>query len=224
MAGTWMPFVLRESEGNTLRGSMTSSSMYSVRPYSLMRQPVLVGSYSTDQYRALLPAYVSAIFTYWLDSSYKGFALVTCSGGGLQPGHSTISLVRLGTDKLSALIAAVLLAVSPLLIGKMWNHGVNVAHHSSLVPCFLIALIIFGDRKLGSTHRIVVLTSVLYVASLTYQYQWIIAPCLLSLAVVGRRRWTCIISIVAAVLLFVAMTFLTYQVLVLVGLSVSSLE
>ena len=214
-----MPLVLRESEGNTL--AWENDILFNVLRATLQSEAAAaVGSYSTNQYRALLPAYVSAIFTYWLDSSYKGFALVDLLGWWIATWALYYLSCRLGTDKLSALTAAVLLAVSPLLIGKMWNHGLNVAHHSSLVPCFLIALIIFGDRKLGSTHRIVVLTSVLYVASLTYQYQWIIAPCLLSLTVVGRRRWTRIISIVAAVLLFVAVTSLTYQVLSAVGISV----
>ena len=217
-----MPFDLRESEGNTLhwehnilfdsfRATLQSDAASAVKR-----------SYSTNQYRALLPTYVSAIFAWWLDSRYKGFALVDLLGWWVATWALYYLARRLDTDRFPALIAAVLLSASPLLVSKMWNQGLNVAHHSSLVPCFLIALIFFDDNRLGSIRRIAALTSVLYAASLTYQYHWIIAPFLLSLAVLDRRRWTCIISVVVAVVLFIAVTLLTYQIMSAAGVSVYS--
>ena len=217
-----MPFDLRESEGNTLQWehSIVFASFRATLQYDAAS--AVQHHYNTNQYRALLPTYVSAIFAYWLDSSYKGLALVDLLGWWVAAWALYYLARRLDACHLSALTAAVLLAASPLLVGKMWNHGLNVAHHSSLVPCFLVALMLLADQRLALGWRVVGLASVLYVASLTYQYQWIIAPCLLALAVVERRRWTWSLSIVAAAILFVGMTFLTYQALGLVGLSVSS--
>ena len=217
-----MPFDLRESEGNTLQWehSIVFASFRATLQYDAAS--AVQHHYNTNQYRALLPTYVSAIFAYWLDSSYKGLALVDLLGWWVAAWALYYLARRLDAGHLSALTAAVLLAASPLLVGKMWNHGLNVAHHSSLVPCFLVALLLLADQRLALGWRVVGLASVLYVASLTYQYQWIIVPCLLSLAVVERWRWTWSLSIVAAAILFVGMTFLTYQTLGFVGLSVSS--
>ena len=218
-----MPFDLREHAGNTsqweqihhfnaLRATLQSEAGWVIEE----------GRYSTDHYRGILPIYISAILGYWLDSSYKGFALVDLLGWWVGAWTLYYLARRLGADHLSALIAAVLLAASPLMISHMWRNAVHVVHSASLVPCFLVALLLLADQRLALGWRVVGVASVLYVASLTYQYQWIIVPCLLSLAVVERRRWTWLLSIVAAAVLFVGMTFFTYQTLGLVGLSVSS--
>ena len=217
-----MPFDLRESEGNTLQWEQ--QLLFSALRATLQSDaaPAVEGAYNTDHYRALLPTYVSAIFAYWLDSSYKGLALVDLLGWWLAAWALYYLSQRLGADNLSALIAAVLLATSPLLVAFMWQQAVHVAHSASLVPCFLVSLLLLADKRLDFGWRVMGLASVLYLASMTYQYQWIIVPCLLSLAVVERRRWTWSLSIVAAATLFVGMTFLTYQALGTVGLSVSS--
>ncbi len=218
-----MPFDLRESEGNTvqweqihhfdaLRATLQSDAGWVIEE----------GRYSTDHYRGLLPIYVSAILAYWLDSSYKGFALVDLLGWWLAAWALYHLARRLDTDHLSALTAAVLLSASPLLIGYMWRNAVHVIHSGSLVPYFLVALLLLTDKRLNHGWRVIGLASVIYVASITYQYQWIIIPCLLALTVVEQRRWILALSIVTAALLFIGMTVMTYQVLDLAGLSVSS--
>ena len=217
-----MPFDLRESEGHTLQWEQ--HLLFTALRATLQSDaaPMLERAYNTDHYRALLPTYVSAIFAYWLDSSYKGFALVDLLGWWIGSWSLYHLAQRLGTDRLSALIAAVLLATSPLVTAFMWQQAVHVAHSASLVPCFLVSLLLLADKRLAFGWRVVSLAGVLYIASLTYQYQWIIIPCLLSLAVVERRRWTWSLSIAAAAILFIGMTFLTYQTLGLVDQSVSS--
>ena len=217
-----MPFDLRESEGNTLQWEQ--QLLFNALRATLQSDaaPAVEGSYNTDHYRALLPTYVSAIFAYWLDSGYNGFALVDLLAWWIAAWALYYLSRRLDADHLSALTAAVLLATSPLMVGFMWSQGLHVAHSASLVPCFLVSLLLLTDKRLTFGWRAMGLASVLYLASLTYQYQWIIVPCLLSLAVVERRRWTWTLSIVAAAIMFVGMTFLTYQVLGAVGLSVSS--
>ena len=218
-----MPFDLREHAGNTsqweqihhfnaLRATLQSEAGWVIED----------GRYNTDHYRGLLLAYSAAVLSYWLDSSYKGIVLVDLLGWSVAAWTLYYLARRLGADNLSALIAAVLLAASPLFVSHMWRNSLHVAHSASLVPCFLAAQLLLIDERLVHVWRVVGLASVLYVASLTYQFQWIIVPCLLSLAVVERRRWAWLLSIVAAAVLFVGMTFFTYQTLGLVGLSVSS--
>ena len=77
-----MPFDLRESEGNTVQWEQIHNSPTRSAPrYGPMRGgSIEEGRYNTDHYRALLPTYVSATLAYWLDSSYKGFALVDLLG------------------------------------------------------------------------------------------------------------------------------------------------
>ena len=60
----------------------------------------------------------------------------------------------------------------------------------------------------------------LYAASLTYHYQWIIVPCLLSFAVLGRCRRIFLVSIVSSAALFLAVTLVTFQIMNTVGISV----
>ncbi len=216
------PFALRESEDNTVQWEQIH--IFYVLRATLRSDAGGVGRYDNLKYRALLPAYVSAIFAYWLDSPHKGFALVDLLGWWVGAWALYYLARRLDVDHLSALTAAVLLTVSPLLIGHMWRNGVHVMHSASLVPCFLAALLLLTDKRLAYSWQVVGLTSVLYIASLTYEYQWIIVPCLLSLTIVEQRRYQWIISIFAAALLFAVMTFLTYQALAAVGLSVHSLS
>ena len=215
-----MPFDLRESEGNTVhwehiiifnafRAALQSDAASAV-----------TRSYDTNNYRALLINYLSAIFAYWLGSSYKAYALVDLIGWWVAAWVLYYLARRLDADKLAALAAAVLLTSSPLLVSKMWNHGLNVAHFSSLVPSFFAAMLLFANNRMHFIRRTISLAFILYMASITYQYHWIIVPCLLSLAIVEQRRAGWVLSIIIASILFVVMTFLTYQVLGVVGVSV----
>ena len=215
-----MPFNLRESEGNTL--VWEHIILYNAFRATLQADaaPAIKRGYDTNQYRALLPTYISAIFAYWLDSSYKGFALVDLLGWWIAVWVLYYLARFLDIDKLSALTAAVLLAASPLLISKMWGHGLNTVHHSSLVLYFFAALLLFSDRNLGFIRRILALSIVFYLASLTYHYQWIIAPCLISIVALDKGSWKQFLSIVIASALFCGMTLLTYRLLGSVGIPV----
>ncbi len=217
------PFDLRESEGNTvqweqihqfnaLRATLQSDAGWLIEG----------GRYSTDHYRGLLPIYAAAIFAYWLDSSYKGLVLINLLGWWVAIWALYYLARLLDTDNIPALLAAILLAVSPLMIGHMWRNEVHVAHSASLVPCFLAALLLLTDKRLVHAWRVVGFASVLYVASLTYQYQWIIVPCLLAIVVVDQRRWILSLSILIAAIMFIGMTIMTYQTMGLAGLSVSA--
>ena len=114
-----MSFDLRESEGNTLQWEhdILFKSFHATL-YSDAESAVK-SDYSTNQYRALLPTYVSAVFAWWLDSSYKGFALVDLLGWWTGAWALYYLARRLDTDGFSALTGAVLLAASPLLVSKM---------------------------------------------------------------------------------------------------------
>ena len=217
-----MPFDLRESEGNTVQWEQIHQFNALRATLQSDAAPIITGHYGTDHYRGLLPIYVSAIFSWWLDSSYKGLALVDLLGWWIAAWSVYHLARRLDTDRLSALMAAVLLVASPLLISHMWRNAVHVAHSASLVPYFLIALLLLIDKRLARGWHIIGLAGVLYAASLTYQYQWIIVPCLLPLVIVEKRRVAWVLSIIIATVLFVVITFLTYQALSIVGLSVYS--
>ena len=217
-----MPSDLRESEGNTVQWEQIH--LFNVLHATLESHAstAIEGHYNTDHYRALLPTYVAAIFAWWLDSSYVGFALVDLLGWWVAAWALYYLARRLDADHLSALTAAVLLAASPLLISFMWSQGLHVAHSASLIPCFLAALLFLADKRLAFGWRTVGLTCVLYVASVPYQYHWIIIPCLFSLVILMQQRLMRILAIATATLLFVAVTYLTHQILGEAGLAVSS--
>ncbi len=216
-----MPFDLLESEGNTVQWEQIH--LFNVLRATLESHAsnAIEGHYNTDHYRALLPTYIAAIFAWWLDSSYAGFALVDLLGWWVAAWALYYLARRLDTDHLSALTAAVLLAASPLFVGFMWSQGLHVAHSASLIPCFLAALLFLADKHLAFGWRTVGLTCALYIASVTYQYHWIIIPCLFSLVILMQQRLMRILSIATAIFLFVAVTFLTHQILGGAGLAVS---
>ena len=216
------PFGLRESEGNTVQWEQVH--LFNVLRATLESHAstAIEGHYyNTDHYRALLPTYVAAIFAWWLDSSYVGFALVDLLGWWVASWALYYLARRLDADRLAALAAVVLLATSPLLVGFMWSQGLHVAHSASLIPCFLAALLFLADKRLSFGWRTVGLTCVFYVSSVTYQYHWIIIPCLFSLVILMRQKLMRILSITTAAFLFVAVTFLTHQILGGAGLAVS---
>ena len=217
-----MPFDLRESEGNTVQWEQIHYFNALRATLRADMRSMIEGRYSTDDYRAMLPIYISAIFSWWLDSSYKGMLLVDLFGWWIASWALYHLAWRLGASHLSALTAAVLLAVSPLLIAFMGWQVLHVMQSASLVPCFLAALLLLTDNRLAHGWRVTGLAGVFYVASLIYQYQWIIIPCLLSLAIVERRKWRWVFSIIMSSILFVVITFLTYRILDTVALSVAA--
>ena len=217
----WMPFDLRESEGNTLTWEQIHY-FNALRATLQSSAESAIGNYGTDHYRGILPIYVSSIVSWWLDSSYKGYALVDLLGWWLAAWTLYYLARRLDADRSSALVAAVMLSTSPLLIGHMWNNGLHTMQSASYVPYFLAAFLFLTDKNLAFGLRVIGVSGTLYVASLTYQYQWLIAPLLLSLAVVDRRRWVQISAIVASIILFIVVTLLTYQILGITGIPVHS--
>ena len=149
-----MPFDLRESEGNTVQWEQIHHFVALRVTLRSDAAPIITGHYGTDHYRGLLPIYVSAILSWWLDSSYKGFALVDLLGWWFAAWTLYYLARRLETDHLPALMAAVLLVASPLLISHMWRNAVHVVHSASLVPCFLAALLLLTDKRLAHGWRV----------------------------------------------------------------------
>ena len=137
-------------------------------------------------YRTLLPLYLAAALSTWTGSAYWSFAAVDLlfwfvgAVAGFHLGR------RLGTPAGAAFLGAVLLVASPLLISHMWRHDLHPANFASLPLC-LWAAVALVDEERRPLRLAPALAFVLLYASLSYQYQWVLAPMVLILCLTQPR-------------------------------------
>jgi hypothetical protein len=137
-------------------------------------------------YRTLLPLYLVAALSTWTGSAYWSFAAVDLFFWFLA-GVATLHLARrLGATPWAALLGALLLVASPLLISHMWRHDLHPANFASMPLCLWAAVALVDDHRRPLLLPLA-LSAVLVFASLSYQYQWVLAPLILILCATNPR-------------------------------------
>jgi hypothetical protein len=158
-------------------------------------------------YRTLLPLFLAATLSTWTGSAYWSFAAVDLLFWfvGAVAGYHLAR--RLGASDWAAFLGALLLVASPLLISHMWRHDLHPANFASMPLC-LWAAVALVDEERRPWRLTLGLSLVLVYASLSYQYQWVLAPMVLILCATQPRLGPLRGAAVAggAVLLYVAAT------------------
>lgn len=220
-----MPNQMRLMEGHLVQWESetmfrTMRAMVTDLPLEEIYSPTF--SFSTDEYRAILPIFTAAVFANVLGSFYWGsmFAdLVWWWGGAM----ATVGLLgRIGTPRGVALIAGVFSAVSPLGVAYVGSGNLHAASSLSL-PIYLLAiwdaLLESGRGRVTSGIRIGVF---LLAASLTYTYQWVLIPAFALWLTVGYRRMSSAVALSLGIAVFSVLTFAVRQALESVGLRVTA--
>lgn len=201
---TYKPIGMRLLEG--LPASWEAGYFLAQLPTFLGDVPVSIGIAPVD-YRTLVNLYLFAQLYGWTGSAYWSLAAVDVFFWIV----ATLCTWRLGPlvglCARGSVAAAVLLAASPIFFTQMWHQDLHLANSASLpAGLWATAAIIHGKRAplpigLG-------LASVLLYLSLTYQFQWFVAPvAFVLLAVRGPLRLpSAIATWSGAVALFLVVT------------------
>lgn len=161
--------------------------------YYVQHLPTMLGNTSPAfgvapvQYRVLPFLYLVGLLAAWTGSAYWSLAVADLMGWFLASVATYHVALRLGASRWAAALAAVLVAGSPLLISNMWTHVLHDAEFASF-PVGLWAALAVMEHVRRPLPRAAALGVILLLLSVTYQYQWIVAPLLLVLLLWDARR------------------------------------
>lgn len=167
--------------------------------------------FSTDEYRALIPIFIAAIFANLTGSFYWGLMLADLTGWWCGAMATVSILVRLMMPRRVAILAGMMVATSPLGVAYVGSGNLHIASSLSL-PVY--ALLIWD--ALARTDRSIMGTGIrigtyLFASSITYTYQWVLIPLFALGAFVHRQRMARIRSLAVAIAVFALLTFLARQ-------------
>ncbi|MGH2371535.1 MAG: hypothetical protein ACRDI2_25470, partial [Chloroflexota bacterium] len=159
------------------------------------------------QYRTLLTLYLASLLYAWTGNAFWSLAVVDLLFWCLAGVAGYHLAQRLGAGRRAAALSAVLLVGSPLLVSNMWAHVLHVAEFASL-PLGLWAALVLVDEHRRPWHLAIGWGALLLWLSVSYHYQWIVAPMLLVLAITHPRlRGLQVLAVLAgAALLYLAGT------------------
>ena len=176
--------------------------------------------FSTDEYRALIPMFIAALFANLTGSFYWGLMLADLAwwwSGAM----ATVSLLgRLMMPRHVAVMAGMMVAASPLGVAYVGSGNLHIASSLSL-PVY--ALVIWD--ALARQDRLILGTGVqigiyLFASSITYTYQWVLIPVFALGALVHPQRMVRIQILAAGITVFALLTYLARQALGFGGLPV----
>ncbi|MBU6280406.1 MAG: hypothetical protein KGN78_14290 [Actinomycetales bacterium] len=220
-----MPNQMRLMEGRPVQWESetmfrTMKAMVTDLPNEALYPPTF--GFSTDEYRAILPIFTASVIASVVGSLYWGSMLADLSwwwGGAV----CTVALLgRLGVSRGVAVMAGMLTAVSPLGVAYVGSGNLHAASSLSL-PIFATAiwdaLFVAHPRPLLAGMRVGIL---LFAASLTYTYQWVLIPTFALVIAVQARTGARGLSLLAGVVVFGALTICARQALALIGLPINA--
>ena len=176
-------------------------------------------------HRTLLNLYLASLVGGWTGSDYLGLALADLGMWLLGCVAAFYAMRRLGASPGAAAAGAALAAASPILISNMWRHDLHVANFATM-PIGLWASLALIDERRGWRMLALGLGAIYLLLSLSYQFQWILAP----VAVVllrwrAHRPWRDVCRAVAGgLVLLVVATALLRAALLVVGLGNAGAE
>jgi hypothetical protein len=189
--------------------------------YYLMHFPTFLADQRPDgvpftsvHYRTLPNLYLATVVYAVTGSPFWSMALVDWlfwSVGGVAGYHAAM---RLGARPPAAVLGALLIVAAPLFAGSIWRIDLRLGNSASMALGLWAALALFDEVR--DPRRLALgLGAVLFWLSLNYQYQWILAPMLVVLAVTSARlgRRTGLGVVAGAIAVYVASTLALKAVL-----------
>ena len=174
--------------------------------------------YSTDEYRATLPTYFASV-TRQLTGSYILGVTVSEVIWWWSGSLAVFLLARQFLSTPTALAAGILTAASPLSIGHLGSASLHTASSLSLSILLVIAWRILHDGRLAFVPKVALYGASLYLSSITYSYQWFLAPFFVVVTAASRLRDRVFASVLG-VGVFLAFRWVSYGILALGGVEV----
>ena len=179
----------------------------------------LIEWYSTDEYRAAFPTYLAA-FTSQITGSYVFGVTVSEVVGWWSGAVAVFALARTFFPNPTAYCAGILTCASPLGVGHIGAAHLHTASSLSLSVFLVIAWRILHDDRIAFVPKTAFYGVCLYLSSITYTYQWFLAPFFVVVAVLptfSRRR---VYISILGVVFFLTLRLVSYGILAFGGLEV----
>jgi hypothetical protein len=179
----------------------------------------IVEWYSTDEYRATLPTYFAAIVAQVTKSYVIGITAAELAWwwiGAL----AVFVLARTFVSAPAAYCAGILTCASPLGVGHVGSAHLHTASSLSLSVFLVIAWRILHSDSFSLLSKTVMYGCCLYLSSITYTYQWFLAPFFIVVTAAPRLVRERMIASVVGIGIFLVIRWASYFVLFLGGLEV----
>lgn len=212
------PMDMREIDGHQVHWEsiVVLRSVHTATARMPLRE--VISGFNTDEYRALLPIYLSAIWTALTGSYFWGETIAELFWWWLGSVCTVALARRLRCSWLVATIAGILTATSPLGVAHVGALGFHTASSMALPVATLLA----WDALHTETHiayvRVLRLGFAIFVSSITYTYQWVLIPWLLGLGLVSQRPKPWFMTVLGGITVFAAITASSQAVLQAGGL------
>lgn len=179
----------------------------------------LVKWYSTDEYRATIPIYMASVFRQVTGNYIVSVTIAEVVWWWI--GAVAVFLFALQFYNVATAFAAgALTASSPLAIGHLGTASLHTASSMSLSLFLLIGWRILHGNTFNVRQQILLYGSCLFLSSVTYTYQWFLAPLFLLLCLYPKPGRASIATNIYGILLFLFLRVLSYAILDVGGIEV----
>lgn len=175
--------------------------------------------YSTDEYRATIPTYIASIIRQLTRNYIIGVTtseLIWWWSGSL----AVLILARRFVSIETAFVSGFLTCASPLAIGHLGTQSLHTASSMSLSVLLIIAWRIVQDDRIALFSKATLYGVCLYLSSITYTYQWFLAPFFVVVTSIPKVSRDRILASSLGIGVFLALRWVSYVVLALGGLEV----
>lgn len=143
-------------------------------------------SISPVHYRTFGNLYLVAMLYAWTGNAYFALGVVDVAYWAAAGVATFFLALRLGAGRWCGALAALLVVSSPALVSNQWMHVLHVAEFASM-PIALWAGTVLVDEVRGAWRLGLALGCLLLLASLLYEYQWLLVPVLALLVMIEFR-------------------------------------
>ena len=175
--------------------------------------------FSTDEYRATLPTYVAAIASQITGSYVIGITaseVVWWWVGAL----AVFVLAKSFVGTPTAFCAGLLTCASPIGMGHIGSGHLHTASSLSLSLFVTIAWQLLESDRFGLFEKAILYGSCVYLSSITYTYQWFLAPFFVVVAIIPRVSRGRLLASILGIGVFLTLRWVSYGVLALGGVEV----
>jgi hypothetical protein len=179
----------------------------------------LIEWYSTDEYRATLPTYHATIVSQITRSPIIGITtseVIWWWMGAL----GVFMLARSFVSAPTAYCAGILTCASPLGVGHVGAAHLHTASSLSLSVILAIAWRLIHDSRFDLVPKAALYGACLYLSSITYTYQWFLAPFFVVVTAFPKVSRERLFASVLGIGIFLALRVASYGILALGGLEV----
>ena len=181
----------------------------------------LIEWYSTDEYRATLPIYFAAVIAQLTDNYILGLTLSDVIWWWFGAIGVFILARSFSTTHIS-FYAGLLTCFSPLGVSHIGSATLHTASSLSFSTSIATLWILIHSSHLHILSVKFLYGFCVYVSSITYNYQWVIIPLTLIIAILPNYSWRRLSICIYGTVIFFIVRWSSYELLYLGNLSVHS--